>query len=1155
MGMWRRRGKAASAGLSAAPYFAYHSLYSEAVVSSVASAVALAEVGRFREAVQYVQRAAKALYEAAKDVFEHVKITVQRLVELFVEAVARVLAWVDEHKAYLFLMAAVAAGVVALSAALNMLGLVELEKLAYAASLTPFVTAGVKEYPREEVFNILKNDPDPYEKFREIAREANAGEIKLAEPWDSLRVLIMPRPSEERRLVSGRGAEQYSKYLKDENYKRALFYAVIALEEVFRPYRQVVEGLMKEMRNVLKVEKVSTVFGELEKYVVDVVRLRDLMREEEETFQKVLKTLKKRLLEYATKHPELRELLKIDELRARELVEAGINSLSEYSDASFGMKAYAALLAYRELAFGVKTAYGVVAKHWLEGGKAPWLLYYAPKTAYSRVERTGGGGITTVEEAVVEAFCRLFLKPGAERYSRFLDKVLEAARQRGGLVLEPEPKEGGKKTWVFKVAGLEGVKLVVSKIGKGASWSFVLLLDSRWREFFREELGAVGRVATTLKGRWRVESPLPHMSGWLASDVSIRRKELIMATSSFWQAAVTKALFGWSDAVRLGLSLTLEGPKLVLWFHTSADVLDEAVRRDAEEGWLKLLGIEARSWRELKHKVAEHWDMVVEAVKKRLESVEVSSGFDLTRALEELEGLKSKLDDDKVAREVMAPALLLVQAEKLGSDEKTHEAALSYLGAVLWGEVGGDGYVSAAMKEVGLASGKDSIALLWAAALAAYGVKSRVRNTGSVFEVRIVNDGAVRLAQLYALFGPPMLEEEGFIDHKLVEAVELGSKVSVQIEEGSWRRIKGAAMNIYISAGGISGKFNLHLQEKVLLEFRSTDRGEAELKARLLSLAGVKADVKKESGRNIWRIRATTDQLAEGNEELRRGLVKAVEEALRRGLIDEEKSKRWIEKFEAGVSTWHEFKLNVAVAGSGALYVDFQSTDPERIEKLKQKLESLGLGEGEHFVATWRGGNRGYLYIKKEGIIELAHIAKHGAYETQRREAASLIEHLHKRAKMKGREVMERLEELIREGEERGALTELPRGVAEIEWEGRRIAVPVEVKKMYGEEDGGKLRIYVTAVVGGVGGEWTMTFYRYSKTNAVLGYTILSVKAPGGRDEDAKRIKALVKVLTGEEPNIDNNHERVKYTRRHLEGLKRYAELVAIVERWEKSAW
>jgi len=135
----------AFAGLSAAAlYSVYSGLYSEAVVSSVASAVTLVDVGRFKEAVEYVQRAAKALYEAARDVFEQLKVSLQRLVEIFVEAVTRVLAWVDEHKAYLFLMAAVAAGVVALSAALNMWGLVELEKLAYAAVGASFVAAGVK---------------------------------------------------------------------------------------------------------------------------------------------------------------------------------------------------------------------------------------------------------------------------------------------------------------------------------------------------------------------------------------------------------------------------------------------------------------------------------------------------------------------------------------------------------------------------------------------------------------------------------------------------------------------------------------------------------------------------------------------------------------------------------------------------------------------------------------------------------------------------------------------------------------------------------------------------------------------------------------------------------------------------------------------------
>ena len=66
MEVWRRRGEAASAGLSAALYSVRRGLYSEAVVSSLASAVALAEAGQFRETMQYVQKAAKALYEGAR---------------------------------------------------------------------------------------------------------------------------------------------------------------------------------------------------------------------------------------------------------------------------------------------------------------------------------------------------------------------------------------------------------------------------------------------------------------------------------------------------------------------------------------------------------------------------------------------------------------------------------------------------------------------------------------------------------------------------------------------------------------------------------------------------------------------------------------------------------------------------------------------------------------------------------------------------------------------------------------------------------------------------------------------------------------------------------------------------------------------------------
>jgi hypothetical protein len=57
-----------------------------------------------------------------------------------------------------------------------------------------------------------------------------------------------------------------------------------------------------------------------------------------------------------------------------------------------------------------------------------------------------------------------------------------------------------------------------------------------------------------------------------------------------------------------------------------------------------------------------------------------------------LKTLRNKLNDDKVARKVVAPALLLIQAEKLGVNEET----LRYLGAVISGAIGGDGHVSAA---------------------------------------------------------------------------------------------------------------------------------------------------------------------------------------------------------------------------------------------------------------------------------------------------------------------------------------------------------------------------------------------------------------------------------------------------------------------------
>jgi hypothetical protein len=1131
----------ALAGFSAAAlYSVYSGLYSEAVVSSVASAVALAEVGQYREAVEYVQKAAKTLYEAAKEVFEKVKVTVQRLVELFVEAVTRVLAWVDEHKAYLFLMAAVAAGAVALSAVLNMWGMIELEKPAYAASLTPFVTAGVREYSREEVFNILKNDPDPYEKFKEVAKAATAGRVKLAEPWESLRVLIMPRPSEERKLMWGGGVTLYSKYLEDEKYKRALFYATLALEEVFGVYRS---ALRKYVETVQRVEVGEEPF---KRVAADLGRLAQLAEEEGKAFENALKILRERLNEYAVKYG-LRDLLDVNESMARRLAEAKQPELSRFSGVSFGTKAYAALIAYREYALGRRGVYGIAAWHWLEVGGPAWLLYYAPITAYEKAERAGVERPVTVEEMLAEAFRRLFLKPGADYHRRFVEELTKGGKL--ALMLENE----AESSYVFRLFRLEegdklkelGIKLRIAKVREeGASIVYALEFDARWREFFKQELEAAMKAAEEVGGRLPVEDHLLYMVGWVNSDVAISGGLLQMGTSHRWQLAETKALFGWSYVTVFRMNLTLEGPKLQVVVEAPLDSLNEAIRRSAEGGWLKMLGIKAESWEGLKGLVVENWDGVVDAAARRL-GEEVRG---------ELEALRDKLNDDKVAREVVAPALLLIQAERLGVNETT----LRYFGAVTSGAIGGDGYVSTAMGVVGLTSGMREVALLWAAALAAHGIEAEVRSAGRKFDVVASGGDAVKLAGLYFLFGPPLLEgDEKVINYKLAEAVRLGAEGLSVSWEGLRRTPSGrVAADLIISEGGVAVKYNVYLRgDAVELQFASTDRSRVELAARLLRLAGVSAEVTKVGNRNVWYVVTTTDRLAAGHERLRKALAEIVRRAVENGWVDEKKTERWLEKLEEGrvlMEGWPKYL--VRLVRSGALDVRYRSTSRKNIEREAQRLENMGLEEGKHFTVKMpEEGRDGYVYIRREGLAHAAWLSVYGEGE-QRELAARFVEHILKRAEEAGKEVHEKAKKIIEEGMSRDSLT-LKGLKKEVEVDGRRHVVKViDGEAVEEDRDGRKLlRIRITAEVDGVKSDYTITFGRRSRDNEAVGRAYAKGDAPEVREADAERFAAVVEALTGRKPRINrmkNGKIMIECYEGHLEGFRRYAELADDIERW-----
>jgi len=527
--------------------------------------------------------------------------------------------------------------------------------------------------------------------------------------------------------------------------------------------------------------------------------------------------------------------------------------------------------------------------------------------------------------------------------------------------------------------------------------------------------------------------------------------------------------------------------------------------------------------------------------------------------------MRDRLDDDKIAREAVAPALLLIQAERLGVNETT----LRYFGAVVSDAIDGDGHVSAARKEVGLASGEREIAMLWAAALAAYDIKTEVKRSLGVYVVASGGDAA-KLAGLYFLFAPPLLEgDDRLKNHKLAEAVELGAKVlSVSCERLRRRTEDGpVAADLTISAASVAVKYNVYLRENAIeLQFASTDRSRVELAAHLLRLAGVNAEVKKEGDRDVWRVRAYTDKLAAGREELRKALAEIVRKAVEKGWVDAGKAKHWLEKLERGLTLKEGWpKYLVRLDHHNSLEVRFASPNPDSIQQVARQLNGIGLVEGKHFSMKMpeEGGGMGYVRILKEGLAYAAWLSVHSENEDQRKLAADFVEYILQRAKEAGEEVYEKAKEIIEKGKERSSQT-LENFEEWVEVNGKTYFVKATGWGAEIEEgrDGRKLlKIKITVEVGRVEGEhvedrvereYTITFSRHRKLNTAEGRAYARADAPGGREADAERLVAVIKALTGKEPRVYRRKNGIEIVcgREHLEGFMRYTELADAIEEW-----
>ena len=214
-----------------------------------------------------------------------------------------------------------------------------------------------------------------------------------------------------------------------------------------------------------------------------------------------------------------------------------------------------------------------------------------------------------------------------------------------------------------------------------------------------------------------------------------------------------------------------------------------------------------------------------------------------------------------------------------------------------------------------------------------------------------------------------------------------------------------------------------------------------------------------------------------------------------------------------------------------------------------KRLREMGLEEGKHYTVKMpEGGEKGYVSVLKEGLAYAARLSVHGS-ERQRELAAEFIRYILERAEEEGKEVYKKAGEIIEEGRARRSLKlEGFEGKVEVGDKGYVVKVIGGGAEFDEGRDGRKLlRIKIKAEVDGVKSEYTITFGRRGRNNAVVGFAVARAEA------DAERLVAVVEALTGKRSRVYRMKDGaiiIECGRRHLEGFKRFAELADAIERW-----
>jgi hypothetical protein len=511
--------------------------------------------------------------------------------ELFVEAITRVLAWIDEHKAHLFLAAAVAAGLMAASAAMSLWGLIELGRLAYAAAGLPLF-AGLADAGERaaERFRALAERYERWKIGEEAVDEVLKAPLNNGRPYRALLRLAefrsLPRPLAELRRALAK--------VEGEAEKDAAVVAALALHKALTrsadAYREWAElyrwarGLAGRQEFTVKAEEVR--------------RLREAQKRLEEAAEELRRELNGVLALYSQRrdvYERLRPLLEVDLKRAEGLAEARRDELRRYSDASMGTKAYAALLS---IARG--GIYGHAAMLLAGEGALADIVISAPRSAYKKAREIAKGRGEAVDPSrSPKGAAGRWEARAASALLRYLLSRADEADLRFRRV--------GEGFEVFKAYG--GVEAHVDTLKVGETAASSKAAEEESRSFVEEAKG----MAPDLSGFDKA----PQLVEWRATDMSSFRGWIVAATAHPWQAAWYIALLGEEESSRGRASITEEGHRLNATMYWPREREDRILR---ESRWLEsVLGRRVEGWRELVDSIG--WSRVLERAKELADEV------------------------------------------------------------------------------------------------------------------------------------------------------------------------------------------------------------------------------------------------------------------------------------------------------------------------------------------------------------------------------------------------------------------------------------------------------------------------------------------------------------------------------------------------------